>query len=104
MKATHPTESFASQSRVGAHASGWVLAVALDCERLSAAPQRIPLERVTVVEIGRGAERAFRLEGAGMRIDLRDRWTSTSHARLTAGDDGWVVEDRGGETVIRPLK
>ena len=71
----------------------WSLAVALDCERLDAAPLRVALARATEVEIGRGAERKVSREGARVRIDLADKPASSVHAHLQPSADGWLVAD-----------
>jgi len=99
---TESTETFGSAARgEKPRVVAWTLTVALDCERLSAAPRRIALERVVEVEIGRGADRAYRVGGTRMRIDLADRWTSQIHARLTRSGDGWAVEDTRSKNGVR---
>jgi len=81
--------------------SGWMLALSLDCEDLTAAPLRLPLQRLSEVEIGRGERRAVDRAGRRLRIDLPDRWTSQIHARLARAGDDWELEDAGSKNGTR---
>jgi transcriptional regulator with AAA-type ATPase domain len=92
------TETLSSKvPRRGGRPPEWTLAVALDCERLSAPPLRLALAPVSEVEIGRGPQRAVRVANGRLRLDLPDRWTSRLHMRFVRAGEGWVVEDAGSK-------
>jgi DNA-binding NtrC family response regulator len=96
------TDTYASPApRAGTRRPDWVLAVALECERLSAAPLRLPLARMAEIEIGRGALRAVRRAGDRLRLDLDDRRASGVHARLVRSGAGWILGDAGSKNGTR---
>src|SRR5262245_54765824 len=86
-----------SDPRSGGRALEWSLAVAFDCERLSAPPLRLALAPLSEVEIGRGPPRAVQVANARLRLDLPDRWTSRLHMRFARAGEGWAVEDAGSK-------
>jgi DNA-binding NtrC family response regulator len=79
----------------------WMLAVALDCQRLDVRPTRHPLAGITCVEIGRGEQREVRCDGSLLRIDLDDRAASQVHLRIERSDDGWIAGDPGSKNGTR---
>jgi len=92
------TETLSSNApRSSGRALEWALAVALDCERLSAPPLRLALAAISEVEIGRGPQRAVRVANGRLRLDLPDRWTSRLHLRFVRAGEGWAVEDAGSK-------
>jgi transcriptional regulator of acetoin/glycerol metabolism len=92
------TVTFGPESpRSANRAPEWALLVALECERLAAAPSRLALAGLTQVEIGRGDARAVSRSGARARLDLPDRWGSQLHARLVGDGDSWAIEDAGSK-------
>jgi transcriptional regulator with AAA-type ATPase domain len=82
----------------------------LECERPLGGSACYELHPSEVVEIGRGPERrlALQQDGQAPQLTLRipDRWMSSSHARITHGPEGWVLEDTGSRngTVVNGLR
>jgi transcriptional regulator of acetoin/glycerol metabolism len=94
------TESISSEARQGRQA-GWILIVALDCQDLAAWPEAFSLGGLAGVAVGRGVTRGFARTGNRARLDLPDRWTSQSHARLARADERWTLEDEGSRNGTR---
>ena len=74
-----------------------VLYVVLEGERLTAGGARFALTSVREVRVGRGTERKWTVDGAGIAtLEIPDSRMSRSHASLTLGDDGrWTLRDLG---------
>jgi DNA-binding NtrC family response regulator len=94
------TESIVSAARPR-NKVDWGLIVAMDCQALTAWPDRLGLTGVTEVSIGRGAERGWAVTGAQARLDLPDRWISQSHARLVRTGERWSIADEGSRNGTR---
>ncbi|HVE85936.1 MAG TPA: sigma 54-interacting transcriptional regulator [Myxococcales bacterium] len=81
-----------------------LLSLALGCEHPLDPPWRFALEGVDEVVVGRGAERAFRVEegGARRRLEVRipDARMSSQHARLVRDLGRWVLEDAGSKNGV----
>jgi DNA-binding NtrC family response regulator len=83
------------------HRADWVLVVAMDCQALELAPERVSLAGMKQLSIGRGAERKLATNGSQGRLDLADRWISLNHARLVRNGDRWTLEDEGSRNGSR---
>ncbi len=71
------------------------LYVALEGERPLASGLRGPMGGVDEVRIGRGAARAWNVDGRVATLEIPDPRMSSKHARLVREDDGWMLEDLG---------
>jgi DNA-binding NtrC family response regulator len=92
------TETFDdSQYALGAESRNRVayLFVVLECDRPLAGGARYALESVRAIDIGRGTERACRLDDGRLRVSVPGRSMSGTHARLTRVDGVWHFEDAG---------
>jgi len=70
---------------------------AFRCDRPLDPPERVILDRVGEVTIGRGDVHAQRRAGGRLEIDLADERMSTSHARLICSDASVEIEDVGSK-------
>jgi len=81
-----------------------LLSLALHCERPLEPPWCFALDGLDEVVLGRGPERAFRLEesGARRRLEIRapDARMSSRHARLVRDLGRWVLEDAGSKNGV----
>jgi hypothetical protein len=64
-----------------------------------ARPFRLALAGVTEVTFGRGPEPSVVADPAArsVAVALNDPWTSSAHARLVRGADGWEIVDAGSK-------
>jgi sigma-54 dependent transcriptional regulator, acetoin dehydrogenase operon transcriptional activator AcoR len=67
----------------------------LSADDLSQPPARYALGSATAVEIGRGPDFTGRRGADSLRIDIRDPFASSRHARLERRDGIWSVRDEG---------
>ncbi|HEY0987583.1 MAG TPA: sigma 54-interacting transcriptional regulator [Kofleriaceae bacterium] len=71
----------------------WYLVLAFEATHPRAAAQRLALDGLTEVSIGRGTERSVARDGARLRLDLDDRFQSKDHFLLKRSGAGWRLED-----------
>ncbi len=74
---------------------GPCLFLEIECERPLAGPARFGLHQSAVVRIGRGAERAARLDRGGLDVLVPDDAVSVEHASLSRVGGRWKVRDLG---------
>ena len=67
----------------------------LTADDLSQPPARYALTAAVGVEIGRAPDFAARRSADSLRLDLRDPFASSRHARLEARDGFWSARDEG---------
>jgi DNA-binding NtrC family response regulator len=89
---------------LGAAQTSPELLLLFEGDRPAAGSVRCSLDRLSEVEIGRGAKREFELTTAGAtrRLLLRipDRRISSTHARLVRTEGTWLVEDAGSRNGV----
>ncbi len=73
------------------------LALVLECNRLEAGGELLPLDRVSRVEIGRGGRREILRNGAQVRWSVADPKLSSGHADLAVEGGAVTVEDKGSK-------
>ncbi|HSR98663.1 MAG TPA: sigma 54-interacting transcriptional regulator [Kofleriaceae bacterium] len=71
----------------------WYLVLALEASRPFAGAQRLSLDGVDQVAVGRGERRSVSRDVARLRVELDDRFQSKEHFRLTRSGAGWELED-----------
>jgi sigma-54 dependent transcriptional regulator, acetoin dehydrogenase operon transcriptional activator AcoR len=67
----------------------------LSADDLAQPPARYSLAGNVAVEIGRGQGFAARRSADTLRVDVRDPFASSRHARLEARDGAWLLRDEG---------
>jgi transcriptional regulator of acetoin/glycerol metabolism len=83
------------------HEPSWYLVLALEATRPFAGAQRLSLDGVADVSVGRGERRSVARDGARLRIELDDRFQSKEHFRLTRSGVEWQLEDLGSKNGTR---
>jgi len=71
----------------------WYLVLAFEATHPRAGAQRLSLDGITHISVGRGAERSAVRDGARLRLDLDDRFQSKDHFRMLRTRTGWRFED-----------
>jgi transcriptional regulator with PAS, ATPase and Fis domain len=70
-----------------------VLVLALECGRPRAGSVRYRLNDLTMIHVGRGAERRSEKAGGELTIRVPDKWMSSKHARIEPSFGRWVLVD-----------
>ena len=70
-----------------------VLVLVLECSRPRAGSVRYRLSDLTVVQLGRGAERRAEKAGTELTVRVPDKWMSSKHARIEPSFGRWVLVD-----------
>jgi transcriptional regulator with GAF, ATPase, and Fis domain len=65
----------------------------LECSRPRAGSVRYRLSDLTVVQLGRGAERRAEKAGTELTVRVPDKWMSSKHARIEPSFGRWVLVD-----------
>src|SRR5450432_105362 len=70
-----------------------VLVLVLECGRPRAGSVRYRLSDLTVVQLGRGADRRAEKAGTELTIRVPDKWMSSKHARIEPSFGRWMLVD-----------
>jgi transcriptional regulator of acetoin/glycerol metabolism len=71
----------------------WYLVLALEATRPFAGAQRLSLDGLTELSVGRGERRSIARDGTRLRLDLDDRFQSKDHFRIRRDGAAWQLED-----------
>jgi transcriptional regulator of acetoin/glycerol metabolism len=81
--------------------ASWYLVLALEASHPFAGAQRLSLDGVSELSVGRGERRSIARDGTRLRLELDDRFQSKDHFRIWRAGADWRLEDLGSKNGTR---